>query len=358
MTYCAAIRVNDAVHLVGDSAVTSDEANGAPSDLATPFGEPYAPENGRIIQDGAIKLYEIDGDAFAIAGRYTSGIAILRRYKKLRTEGLSKKSCVELAVIGLAPISDVTILAVIRHDNSLQILRGTPKAEPEIVAIDDFCSIGANETTREIFNQRLLAVKEEFETKVSPTAFLALLTATGIASSIQHATFRNGVGGAFNGIAVQPQQTLWQEDHLVMLHDAKVENFSGITIVNRDGWFLTRYKIGEKAVGGKSLVTPLEDDTAGQALVDLERERTRILRDSIYPIRTGKFRFVSFISRESGHVHTVDMQRKPQQKLLQIIPPDNYAGIVAYNLRVSPQLRDRILDTGNAGRTHFESYLP
>lgn len=360
MTYCAALRVNDVVHLIADSAVTSGEVDAAPAEKETPFGEPYTPENGRLTQDGAIKLFEIEGDAFSFAGKVKSGIALLRRYLMYRKKDLSKKSSFELSVADLAGHPDVTMLGVLRESGSLLIIKGTPKTEPEIEQIDQFVSIGANAQIRTLFDARLLAVRDEWGKQAPPAACLALLTATGIATSVKHGTFRHGVGGAFNGITASPNGLVWQQDHLFVIRKDDVTSAHiAASIVNRKNWFITRYKIGEKAVAGKSILTPFDGASISTEDADnLRREQAAVLQDSLYPIKTGKFSFVSTIVQTNGHAHVINMQRNQRHELLEITPPVIYTGIVNYGISLAPEFLQHLGDPSYADRTCFEINRP
>ncbi len=359
MTYCAALRVNDAVHLIADSAVTSDDIDNAPKEAETPFGEPYAPENGRLTEDGAVKIFDIEGDAFAFAGKVSLGILFLRHYLRYRQENFSKKSSFELSVIELAGYPNVTALGVLREEGDLLILKGTPKKEPEIDSIEEFASIGADGKLRKLFDVRLLDVNNKWGGEVKPEECLTLLTATGMGTSIKHGTFRQGVGGAFNGITVSSGKSVWQKDHIIVVFRGGESDHRAASIYNRDNWFITRYKIGGQPVGGKSVLTPFGSDCESiKYEEELFREREVVIRSSLYPIKTGKFCFASVIDQDTGHVHVIDMQRKQRHEFLEITPPVNYTGTIHYAVSCAPTLRQHMLDVRYADNTCFQTYSP
>jgi hypothetical protein len=361
MTYCAALRVNGVVHLIADSAVTSDQV-AEPAEKETPFGEPYAANQGRLTEDGATKIFEFDGDAFTFAGSVKSGIAFLRHYRKHRQNQISRKSSFELALVDLASLADFTVLGVLGEADEMIILKGAPQRhDPEVQTVEEFCSIGANAEVRTLFDRRLLAVTTEWGAQTSPSSCLAMLTATGIATSVKAGTFsRYGVGGAFNGITLSRKKTSWQEDHLVFVfkQDPGADH-SIATICNRNDWVIVRYNVGERAVGGRSIVTPFgQNMTSPEELEALRREKEAVLHESLYPVKSGKFSHISLISQTAGHAHVFDMQRKPRTRLVGITPPAIYSGVVSYGISIRESVRYHFADPSNTDKSCFEAFQP
>lgn len=361
MTYCAAIRVGEVVHLIADSAVTSSEVSTALEQSETPFGEPYSVGEGRLTEDGATKIFEFDGDAFTFAGNVSSGVALLSRYLAHRRNSVSNISSFELAVTEMSGVSNVVVICALRQENGeIKILMGRPREViPEIELINDFVSIGASSQIRAMFDSRLLSVREEFsEKKINDAALLALFVATGIATSVRNGTFAHGVGGAFNGVTVSSTGVCWQEDHLVLI--LRDHNLSPrvATITNREGWTLTRYKVGETPVGGKSIITPFRENAALTAfeIEALRRQRNEVLRKTLYPIKTGKFSFASVIGQQNGHAHVLHMNRTKVHNLLMITPPTQYVGIVNYAVSPTNGLVDEVISPANSDLTRFKPH--
>lgn len=341
MTYCAAFIRNGSVHVVADSAVTSSENLEVPRSV---FGEEHIDAKGTRIQDGAKKIIVLGDEILTFAGRYAVGIQLAKQYVKFRANR-TPGDAFELAIISMCPPPPEggasALLAAFEHGRP-KLWRGVLRLEPIFEAVEDFASFGAAPEVRGKFDEVVRHVASNAAIGLSDADLNVMAVASCLGVALRDGTINSGVGGAFNAARCDQFGVHWLDDSIVATYrcpagDGWPTFENTVALSNRNNVFIAREKIGEKALITAQIVS---DQDTNLAL--LHRDVREAVNKALTSVKTGKFAYVAFVSKDTGNAHVVSMERHPNHLQLRIIPPQQFVGTVEYTLTISPKLRSHI----------------
>lgn len=343
MTYCAAFIKNGSVHIVADSAVTSSEELEVPRSV---FGEQHLDANGTRIQDGAKKIIVLGREIFSFSGNFKVGIQLAKKYLELRADRAPSEAF-ELAIISMCPPppeGGVSALLAAFEQDQPKLWKGALKVEPIFEPVVDFASFGSSPEIRNEFDEVIRHTVLNAASDISSSVLNVMTVASCLGVALRGSTINSGVGGAFNAASCDHSGVRWLEDTIVATYrcpkgDSWPAFENTVALSNRNDIFIAREKLGEKALITAQIVSDKEAD-----LVLLRSAYREAINKALLSVKTGKFSYVVFVSKDTGNAHVVSMERHPNHVHLRIIPPPQYVGKVEYTLSMSPTLRTHLAE--------------
>jgi len=329
MTYCLGWKSNDAIFMIGDSAVTLFATN---VDRVPETGEltSFKEKQGLIdnsdstyfIEEKALKVHDLYNSAVCFAGSVYLGQTIIDNLRSYLSFGSDPRKAFYSTIQNLSPFSsfgddDVTLLFGFYENTKPVLLQVDIKNNEPIQEVGWLAQIGSiseyhqqlSERFINHFDKILSAVGNRTSRHIESVLvqLLGLIQSFGIYRYLPD----EYVGGAFCGLTVTFSGIQWQPHILYVLHlpepttDALV--ITAVSVTNRT---LT---IVNNTTGHTKIITNPEPD---EDIAAAERRADDAAKIMIANFDQGKFEYICFLNTSQHIVTVVEMCNQISHKLL------------------------------------------
>lgn len=242
MTYCCAWTDEDAAYLIADGAVTRPSKS--MTGTQTSFGEASSFARGKLVEETALKVIEIQDTAVAFAGISATGRAVLEVYARALRSGESVFAALGTAMRSAQPVDNKrnAELLVAGHDDQGAFILHGDTVTGLIRKTTDVVQIGSiKDWHKNATKAILMSYREAARRGVRIATSRALAHALAIAQSYGSFDYlmEIGVGGAFSGAAVTDAGVIWQPDMLYWFAGNLTDRGDGVLVIARHGALVT-----------------------------------------------------------------------------------------------------------------------
>ena len=340
MTYCCAWTDEDAAYLIADGAVT--RPGKSMTGTKTSFGEASSFAHGKLVEETALKVIQIQNTAAAFAGISATGRAVLEVYAEALRSGESVSAALETAICSVQPVDskrNAELLIAGRADRGPFILHGNT-ATGLIQKTTDAVQIGSiKDWHARATKAILISHREAARRGVRTTTSRSLAHALAIAQSYGSFDYLMdiGIGGAFSGAAVTDAGVIWQPDMLYCFAGNLTDRGDGVLVIARHGALVT--------ISMADTATRVFGDTLSAGDFSFLRMAAR---EAQAVIESLAFDYVVLLNPTQRVVLVVDMQKNPTHDALRLQPMIDDDGVrrglwMEISSSLLQQLRSRIL---------------
>lgn len=338
MTYCCAWTDESAAYVIADAAVTRPSTS--PIEDTTSFGEATSFDGGKLVEETALKVIQIQNTAAAFAGNSATGRAVLEVYGEVLRSGQTTLVALETAMRSAQPIdrNRKAQLLVVGHDDDGPFVLLGDAVTGLIRRTTEAAQIGSIKDWHKRATQAILTAHRASASegaRISPSRTLAHALAIAQSYGSFDYLMDIGVGGAFSGVAVTETGVVWQPDMLYCFAGDLTDMSDCVLVVARHSTLVT-VSTEDTRVFGDTLSEPdpaLHQSAAMQAHSVLE---------------SLAFDFVVLLNPSQRVVLVVEMQKSRTHDALRLEPMTDDDGIrrgfwMEISSSLIQQVRSRIL---------------